>query len=314
MAKVSIGLPVYNGQNYVEEAVRSVMSQSFPDWELVISDNASTDGTESICRALADEDQRIRYIRNATNIGAAANYNRAWEEGRGVYFKWLAHDDRIKKDYLAATVGVLDARPEVVLANTTVDYIDGEGKHLGYYRAALQHTDVESAAARFEVMTLRSHTCVDLFGLVRRDAMVGSLLHQSFSGADKAFLAQMSLRGRMVLIDEPLVEMREHESRYTRATKNARAKLAWHDPSKRGQIDVPVWTLYSHYRAMVEEADLPETERRACRRVLRRFWLASWNGGRLIADLLSVPFPGAVSWAWRVKYRLFGAPGNFVSR
>ena len=143
--------------------------------------------------------------------------------------------------------------------------------------------------------------------------MENSVLHQSFSGADKAFQAQMALRGRMVLLPEPLLDMREHGARYTRATASARTKLAWHDTSQTGKVDVPILTLYRSYKQMVEtESLLDEKERQACRRVLRRFWTGSWNGGRLVADLLSVPFPRAVTMAWRVKHKLFGSPGNFI--
>jgi len=312
MSTVSIGLPVYNGQNYLKEAVDSVLAQTYDDWELVISDNASTDATADICRAYAAADKRIRYHRNETNVGAAPNYNRAWHLAGGRYFKWLAHDDRLKPRYLEVTVAALEARPEVVLCNTVVDYIGASGEHLGYYRSVVEKTDVPRTATRFAVMILESHTNVDFFGLIRRSAMVGSLLHQPFSGADKAFLAQMALRGHLLQLEEPLVEMREHPARYTRATASARTKRAWHDTQAASHVDVPVLTLYRTCRDLVESENLSEQDRRECRAVLRRFWVGSWNGPRLVADLVSVPFPGAVSAAWKLKYKLFGAPGNFI--
>jgi glycosyltransferase involved in cell wall biosynthesis len=312
MSTVSIGLPVYNGENYLREAIDSVRAQTYVDWELVISDNASTDATGDICRAYAAADQRIRYHRNETNVGAAPNYNRVWNLAGGRYFKWLAHDDRLKPRYLEVMTAALEARPEVVLCNTVVDYIDGKGEHLGYYRSVIEKTDVPRTATRFAVMILESHTNVDFFGLIRRSAMVGSLLHQPFSGADKAFLAQMALRGHLLQLEEPLVEMREHPARYTRVTASARTKRAWHDTQAASHVDVPVLTLYRTCRDLVENENLSAKDRSECRGVLRRFWIASWNGPRLIADLVSVPFPGAVSMAWKIKYKLFGAPGNFI--
>jgi glycosyltransferase involved in cell wall biosynthesis len=312
MSMVSIGLPVYNGQNYLAEAIDSVLAQTCTDWELVISDNASTDTTGDICRAYAAADPRIRYHRNETNVGAAPNYNRVWQLADGRYFKWLAHDDRLKPRYLEVTTAALEARPEAVLCNTVVDYIGARGEHLGYYRSVIEKTDVPRPAERFAVMILESHTNVDFFGLIRRSAMVGSLLHQPFSGADKAFLAQMALRGHLLQLEEPLVEMREHPARYTRATASARTKRAWHDAQAASHVDIPVLTLYRTCRNLVENEALSEQDRRECRRVLRRFWVGSWNGPRLVADLVSVPFPGAVSMAWKIKYKLFGAPGNFI--
>lgn len=231
---------------------------------------------------------------------------------RGEYFKWFAHDDRIKPAYLATVIEALEARPDVVLCNTVVDYIGAEGEHLGFYRSILEDCDVSSPVERLAVTILKSHTCVDFFGVIRRRAMEGSLLHQPFSGADKAFIAQMALRGRLLQLDEPLNELREHPVRYTRQTKTSAMKLTWHDTAKAGQRDVPVLRLFRTYQRLVESEDLSEADRRACRAVLRRYWLSWLNLGRLASDLVSVPFPGAVSLAWQLKFRLFGAPGNFL--
>ena len=99
MPKVSIGLPVYNGENYLEDAIISVIKQSYTDLELVISDNASTDRTHEICCDYASTDKRIHYSRNKNNLGAAPNYNKAWSQCTGKYFKWLAHDDLLLPEY-----------------------------------------------------------------------------------------------------------------------------------------------------------------------------------------------------------------------
>jgi glycosyltransferase involved in cell wall biosynthesis len=311
MVQVSIGLPVYNGENYLEEAIHSVLEQTYTDFELVISDNASTDRTAEICRDYASTDQRIRYLCNEHNLGAAPNYNLAWNQCSGKYFKWLAHDDRLLPEYVAATVTALEKNPNAVLCNTTVEYIGSKGEHLGNYQSVMEHAGSDNPAARLSAMILRSHTCIDFFGMIQREAMKNSLLHQAFSGADKAFLAQMALRGRLLQLNEPLVQMREHPDRYTRQTKSAQMKLAWHDTSLTKKRDIPVLNLYRTYRNLVETESLSEAERRACFRVLRRFWFSGWNGGRLTADILSIPFPQAIDIAFNIKHLLFGAPGNF---
>jgi len=161
---VSIGLPVFNGEAYLDEAIRSVLAQSLADLELVISDNASTDRTAEICRGWAATDRRVRYLRNPTNLGAAPNYNRTFAESRGRYFKWLAHDDRLRSEYLATTVAVLEADPSVVLCNTTVDYIDGRGVLIGQYRSPLGLAAAERPSERFAALVLHSHSCVVFFG------------------------------------------------------------------------------------------------------------------------------------------------------
>jgi glycosyltransferase involved in cell wall biosynthesis len=311
MPRVSIGLPVFNGENYLAEAIQSVLEQSLSDLELIISDNASNDRTEEICRDYASTDSRIRYFRNSSNLGAAPNYNIAWDHGQGEYFKWLAHDDRLLPHFVENTVRVLDDNPDAVLCNTVTEYIGADGEHLGYYRSPLSETSDPDPSRRLAAMILKSHVCIDFFGMVRRKSMEGSLLHQAFSGADKAFLAQMALRGRMLQIEPVQVQMREHPRRYTRVTKSARMKLAWHDSKMTGRKDIPILTLYRTYKDLVAREDLTDRQRQDCRKVLSRFWIKGWNSGRLIADLLSIPFPRMVNTAFNIKYRLFGAPGNF---
>src|SRR6476646_2411498 len=126
--KVAIGLPVYNGAKYVAEAIESVLAQTYGDLELVISDNASTDATEEICRDYTARDSRVRYARAEQNGGAAWNFNRTFELSRGEYFKWLAHDDAIGPQYLARCLAVLDRDPGVVLCHTRTGIINGQGE------------------------------------------------------------------------------------------------------------------------------------------------------------------------------------------
>jgi glycosyltransferase involved in cell wall biosynthesis len=114
--KVSIGMPVYNGENFIVESLDALFAQTFTDFELIICDNASTDRTGEICREYAARDARIRYCRNETNIGASANYNLTFELARGDYFKWAAHDDICAPTYVERCVEALDRDPGVALA------------------------------------------------------------------------------------------------------------------------------------------------------------------------------------------------------
>lgn len=108
LPQVSIGMPVYNGATFIREALDSLLAQSFSDFELIISDNASTDGTEIICREYAEKDERIRYVRQAENLGPTANFKFVLDEAVGEYFMWAAHDDRRGKDFLYYTTKILD--------------------------------------------------------------------------------------------------------------------------------------------------------------------------------------------------------------
>lgn len=125
--RVSIGLPVYNGQDYLSQALDALLAQTYSDFELVISDNASMDDTEEICRQYAARDGRIRYHRSEENLGAAPNFNRAFELSRAEYFKWAAHDDLCGPEYLERTVAVLDGDASVVLCHVGTTETDESG-------------------------------------------------------------------------------------------------------------------------------------------------------------------------------------------
>ena len=111
MPRVSIGIPVYNGGRFIKEAIDSILAQTFEDFELILSDNASTDETEEICKEYATLDRRIRYYRNEENLGAAKNYNRVFELSNGEYFKWASHDDLCAPEYLERCIAALCPPP-----------------------------------------------------------------------------------------------------------------------------------------------------------------------------------------------------------
>jgi glycosyltransferase involved in cell wall biosynthesis len=310
--QVSVGLAVFNGENFIADAITSVLAQTLSDLELIIQDNASTDRTAEVCAAFAARDTRIRYFRNPNNLGVAPNHNLAFEKARGRYFKWLAHDDYLEPTYLAETARILDERPEAVLCNAVVRYIRGDGSTIGLYDSGLAHADVDSSPARFAAMVLPSHSCVDFFGLMRRDAMKGSLLHGSYHSADRAFLAQIALRGRLVQLRQPLSVMREHRERYTRQNVTPAQILHWHDTSLRRTIALPTWRLYADYIRMVQHETLRVGDRLRCYGVLTKWWALNWNAIRVAVDVLAIVAPGAQQAAWRIKARLFGAaPGHF---
>ena len=124
--RLTIGLPVYNSERYVAESIESLLGQSYTDFELVISDNASTDDTPNICERYAKQDPRIRYYRQPRNVGLAPNHNFCVEQARGELFKWAAGDDLYHRDLLLRCVEALDERPEAVLVHSYTAMIDGD--------------------------------------------------------------------------------------------------------------------------------------------------------------------------------------------
>lgn len=124
--KVSIGMPVYNGERYIREALDSLLAQTHADFELIISDNASTDGTEAVCRGYAARDPRIRYVRQSENRGAMANFRFVLDEAAGEYFMWAAADDRWDAWWLDALLKRLDPGVAVAFGSTVSFRDDGQ--------------------------------------------------------------------------------------------------------------------------------------------------------------------------------------------
>jgi len=131
---VSIGMPVYNGEPFIRDALDSLLGQTFIDFELIISDNASTDNTEKICREYASKDERIRYIRQTENRGASANFQFVLNEAVGEYFIWAAADDLQSKEFLEIQVESLKKNNEIVLITTDVQNMDELGHNLNIAR------------------------------------------------------------------------------------------------------------------------------------------------------------------------------------
>jgi len=175
MPRVSIGLPVYNGDQFLDEAMRSLLAQTYRDFEIIISDNGSTDRTEEICRRYAAQDNRIRYYREPSNQGASWNYNRVVHLATGEYFKWAAHDDLVTPDYLEKCIAVLDRDPGVVLCCTDDQDIDEQGRYVD----AKRHSHIPSAergnstrvSLRFRRLIRDDYDCEQVFGLYRLDVL-----------------------------------------------------------------------------------------------------------------------------------------------
>src|SRR3954471_6298654 len=167
MARVGLGLPVFNGERFLGATLDSVLAQTFTEFELVISDNASTDGTEAICRKYAARDSRIRYLRNEHNLGLSANYTRAFTESKGEYFKWVTYDDLLHPEFLRRCVEVLDSDPSVVLAHSRTYRIDEEGRITGSYDFEMDLL-APRPEDRFRDLVFVRHSCNESMGLIRR--------------------------------------------------------------------------------------------------------------------------------------------------
>jgi glycosyltransferase involved in cell wall biosynthesis len=307
---VSVGMPVYDGERYLEEAIGSVLRQTQTDLELVISDNASTDRTGDICRSFAAADPRVRYYRNEVNLGAHPNFNRAFELSRGGYFKWAAHDDVLKPDFLRCCVEALESVPDAAVCQSAIEYIDESGASLGIHRHHVAGSESEDSARRFAAMTLRPHDCYSMMGVLRRSLVEQCMPLASFHGADRALLARIALAGRFITVPNTLLQVRDHAGRYSRAQKGLRDRAAWYDARNVGRLSFPVWRLYGTYWSSVVSAEIPRRIKFRAASTLLRWWLVNFNAIRMAVDVAGSVAPGIVDAAESVKQTIFSpAPG-----
>jgi glycosyltransferase involved in cell wall biosynthesis len=274
--RLSIGLPVYNGEKYLSEALDALLGQTYPDFELIISDNASTDGTQDICRDYAARDPRIRYLRLNRNIGAAPNHNFVFHEARGELFKWASHDDLYGRDLLRRCVAALDERPHVVLAHAWQAIIDGDGRVRVPFEYRLA-TDSPWAPERFRSLLFEPGGD-DFYGVLRADVLRRVKPHDSYHHADRTFVAEIALHGPFYQVPELLYFRRDHPARAERANPTKRTRCANLDPRRADRLRHPTARLLGEYvwgfAAAVRRAPLSAADRRACYRALAE-WLAS---------------------------------------
>jgi glycosyltransferase involved in cell wall biosynthesis len=282
---VSIGLPVYNGEEYLEEAIDSLLVQTFTDFELVICDNASTDNTQQICRTYAAKDARIRYYRNPRNFGAPANYNRTVNLARGKYFKWAAADDVHAPDYLRRCVEVLDKDSSIVLCHSKMYRINEHGVVDSKYEHTMR-IDSPKIQERFgDLISIMTNICFPMFGLMRKDILDKTRLHGDYRGADANFLAELSLYGRMFEVPEYLFSRREHSHAYTqqfcsskkpKVAKGLDQQRAWW--SSNSWINYTNWKNCYEFFNSVNRAPLGLQEKLLCyREIFRWFYKEGWK-------------------------------------
>lgn len=260
--RVSVGLAVYNGENFIAPALESILSQTLRDLEVVVSDNASTDRTAEICRAYASRDSRIRYTRNDVNIGSTRNFNRVFELSRGEYFKWAAHDDLVAPEFLEECVGVLDANPDVVLCHTGTSIIDVQGN-------VTRRLEEKSGTSSFKVhrrfrALLFDYWCFEIFGVIRAAALSKTSLIGVYGHGEAILLSKLGMMGRFHQIPEYLFYNRDHpaKSRYLYSTY--REYTIWLDPTKAGRIILPRWRMGIEYLKAIGSSSLGRPERLLC--------------------------------------------------
>lgn len=273
--KVSIGLPVYNGTKYLSRSIDSLLGQTFGDFELIIADNASTDGTEDICRQYAALDHRIRYHRNRENIGIANNFNHAFKLACGEYFKWHCSDDRCEPTLLERCIQILETQPSAVLAYAKTRFIDENDVELNIHDPGW-HLPSPDPAERMRYVIDATHWINSFYGLLRSASLRKTRLFPVYPHGDHALLGELCLLGTFHEIPDSLFQRRVHEDNSTKHHLNP----AFY---KAQQNRLQYWKKYRDYMRIIATSNLSsEKKLELMLFTLKRMY---WNKKPLLLEL-----------------------------
>jgi glycosyltransferase involved in cell wall biosynthesis len=229
---LSIGLPVYNGQRYLAKALDSLLNQDFEDFELIVSDNGSTDQTETICRDAAARDSRVRYLRNDQNQGATWNFRKVLEASSGEFFKYAAYDDECYPAMLRKCMDIIRTDPAIALAYTRSELID-ENSAVVPPQCSPRWDSIATSASQASIRlwhvlwrVLHGQAC---YGVIRASFLRRIRPFGSVAG-DWVVLAQLAMLGKIVEIPEVLFRLRRHTNNSWNGKTTSVQVLQWHNP------------------------------------------------------------------------------------
>lgn len=282
MPKVSIAIPTYNCERYIAQSIESLLAQTFGDFEMVISDNASTDGTEEVCRRYAALDARVRYVRRSENIGGPGNFRHVFSLCSGQFHKWSTADDYWHPDFLLEAVAVLDTALDVVLCYPRTQLIDEGGNRIDDYADNLD-LDHHSPSARMRALYRRIGLCNAHLGLIRREAMLRSRLIAGHLASDVDFLGEMALLGKFRLLPEIRFYRRFHRDSSSWARGDKSHQKAYYAPGARSDSGLDTWKRFGFQLAMVGRSPVSLADKLSLAGdVLHRM---HWDRGALMREL-----------------------------
>jgi len=279
--RLTIGVPVYNGEAFLRQTLESILSQSFGAFELIISDNASTDGTEAICREVARLDARVRYHRNETNLGLAKNHNLLFSLGSAEYFKWASADDLCLPGYLERCIAVLDRDPEVVLVYPRTRFVDAGGKTLDIEDPGWNLMS-DQPQERLRYVVTSAHWVNSILGIIRSAALAKTGLLPSYPGGDYCLLGELALMGKFFEVTEPLYQRRIHPGSSSQHQKEPRVIAEyWRGPGV--SAPMPQWSRnLDHFRTLMKSDLGPGAKLSVSVSLLRAMY---WRRGKLWREI-----------------------------
>lgn len=283
---VSIGVPVYNGERFLRRAVESLLAQSYPNTELIISDNASTDGTEGIAREFEERDPRVRYIRQTRNIGASNNWNAVAHAARGEFFKWASANDFCAPEYVEKCVAELRGDPGMVLCFGKTQLTEMDGTPIEVYRGDRGFEEPLPSERLAAVLRTRLNNAQQ--GVIRMSMLRRTRLDPSFPAGDIALVAELALRGTIRQLPDVLLFRRQARETFTSMLDPVALHRVF-KPNARGPMKLIRTRYYWHVFTGVLRAPLgPAEKMRAARIALQRAWWEYPAIGREILALVGV--------------------------
>ena len=280
---VSVVVPVLNGARTLAPVIESVLHQDHTDLELVISDNASTDGTQEMCREYARADDRVVYRRHPENVGLLNNFRSAAESARGSFVRWLGDDDFLEPAYVSRTIEAFGNDRHRVLVTTQIAYVDLAGTvtlDSDYDPAVLASPDPVARLSEMLRLLTSGYALLDpLYGMMRREVAV--LPRRNMMREDEVFAARLALEGPWGHVAAPLARRHRAEvpsaglvrllgvpgwHRHVRDLLQCRELMHWIersrlDPSQRRSAHAQVLRMYARRKATVARRRVTQVER-----------------------------------------------------
>lgn len=274
-------MPVYNGERWIGAAIDSILAQTYSNLELVISDNASSDGTERLCRDYADRDPRVRYHRNAENIGLNNNYTRVFTLARGQYFKWASSNDICAPRLIEACVDRLERNRDIVLCYSRTRILNGSDDAGEPYADDLGSDGSACGRMKHVLKNIRLNNAIN--GVIRAEVLSRTNLIADYFSSDVVLLIELALHGRLVQVAEELFYRRMTTESSTKLRSDTE-RVAYYQPTQRRRMLFQHWKLYKGYFAAATRTPLDIRERLCAYAHLSR--LALWDRRNLLGDLV----------------------------
>jgi glycosyltransferase involved in cell wall biosynthesis len=281
-------LPVYNGEKYLEATLLSLLKQTLQDYSLIISDNASTDRTEEICRTYASSDHRISYSRTERNIGAVPNWYRVFRLSSSDYFASVAHDDLYHPEYMHKCIEVMERDPSIVLCYSKTTLIDELGRPSGNLDVTVDTTSSKPHVRLYNVIA-NDYLCIQLYGAMRSSALRSTKMFAGYYGCDRNTLAELALLGPLYELPEYLFFHRVYPDALGAAMGSGRSveQLASLDPGTDWGYRATAFTIYGNYflsvaRLLASRAD-------------------QWRCYRKLMNLILQKTPNTVARMWQER-------------